>query len=64
MCEKHKKVWLNPREAADYLGVSERQVRRWTQQGALPVTKMGLHLRYSPERLDAYVDACSRGGAA
>ncbi len=60
--QKHN--WLNPREAAEYLGVTERQVRRWAQQDRLPHTKMGLRLQFSGEQLDAFVRACSKGNSA
>lgn len=59
-----KHEWLTPAQAADYLGVTERQVKRWSQAGKLPHTKMWLRLQFSREQLDAFVAACSKGGAA
>jgi len=33
--------WLNTRQAAERLGVSEASVRRWSDQGILPVQRVG-----------------------
>jgi excisionase family DNA binding protein len=59
-----KHEWLTPAQAAEYLGVTERQTRRWAQAGKLPHTKMGLRLQFSREQLDAFVAASSKGGVA
>ena len=49
---------LDVHDAAAYLGVSERQVRRWVAMGVIPFTKMGPRaLRFYPDALDAWVEA-------
>ena len=42
-------------EAAEYLGVSERQLRRWTAARRVPHTRLGLAVQFSPEQLDEFV---------
>lgn len=43
------------RHGAAYLGCSERQLRRWVQQGRVEHTRMGLAVLFTREQLDAFV---------
>lgn len=53
------------KEAAAYMGVSQRTVWEWTApRGDLPVVKLGRSRRYRPEDLQAFVAARIVGGAA
>jgi len=54
---KHKKKagdgnWLTLREAAECLGISEGQARRWCESGRLSGTKKGLGWRVDAEKLE------------
>ncbi|HEV2140568.1 MAG TPA: MEDS domain-containing protein [Candidatus Dormibacteraeota bacterium] len=46
--------WLSTRQAAKSLGVSEASVRRWSDQGLLPVQRVGPRRvrRFDPEHLE------------
>jgi len=45
-------------EAAEYLGATERQTRRWVNEGKLPHYRPGgLYLRFAVEDLDAFLAA-------
>jgi excisionase family DNA binding protein len=46
--------------AADYVGLSQRQIYRMTEQGMLPVIRKGKNLFYRRSELDA----AFRSGAA
>jgi excisionase family DNA binding protein len=50
-------TWLRYPAAATHLGISERQLRRLVADKKIGHTKLGLHTLFSPEQLDAYVDA-------
>jgi excisionase family DNA binding protein len=52
------------REAAAYIGCTERQLRRWVQSGRVGHTRMGAAVRFSKEQLDAFVQDTSVDGAA
>ena len=54
--ERNGKLMI-PAEAADYLGVTERQVRRLIGRHDLPRVKVGGLVRVHIEDLDAYIDA-------
>jgi excisionase family DNA binding protein len=56
--------WFNYDSAARYLGVSTRQLRRWSQQGKVGHTRMGLRVQFSKQQLDAFVESTSVDGAA
>lgn len=43
--------------AAERLGTSERWVRRSIAERRLPFVKVGRHVRFRPEDLDAYVQS-------
>lgn len=47
--------------AAAYLGVSQRTVRKWANQGRVPSVKLGRALRFQPEALRAWVDTRAQG---
>ncbi len=49
---------LNVEEAAEYLNVSVRFVRDRRSDGQLPAIKLGGLLRFDPDDLDRYIDAC------
>lgn len=38
-------------QVAEYLGVSERTVARWTKKGYLSVTKVGYRTYYNPHEV-------------
>lgn len=48
---------LNYQEAARYLGASAPQVQRWTRQGRIAYTKLGLQVQFTREDLDEFVAA-------
>ena len=51
-----KKSLLNVREAAEYLGLSERTVYRWTKpRGPLQSIRMGSQVRYDIADLKAWI---------
>ncbi len=47
---------LTPAEAADYLGVTERWVRRAVQERRVPFMKVGRLLRFHPDDLDSWLN--------
>jgi excisionase family DNA binding protein len=50
--------FLTLSEAAEYLGATERQTRRWVNEGKLPHYRPGgLYLRFAVEDLDAFLAA-------
>jgi excisionase family DNA binding protein len=51
--------YMTPKQAADYLVVSVRRLRKMT---ALPRSPMGKRFRYSKTALDAYMTANQIGG--
>ncbi|MEO2035806.1 MAG: helix-turn-helix domain-containing protein [Planctomycetaceae bacterium] len=53
-----EKLLLKPREAAARLSISERQLWAQTQpRGPIPATRIGSCVRYSPDRLKAFLQA-------
>jgi excisionase family DNA binding protein len=46
-----------PAEVADYLGVTERQIRRLLSRGDLPKIKIGGLVRLHLDDVDLYIDA-------
>ena len=50
------KDWLSTREAAGKLGVSEASVRRWGDQGSLPVRRVGKRgeRRFKPQDIERF----------
>ena len=59
--ERNGKLMI-PAEAADYLGVSERQVWRLIGRKDLPRVKVGKLVRVHIDDLDAYIDARRKVG--
>jgi excisionase family DNA binding protein len=57
---------LRPREAAKALGVSERTLWSWTQQGRVPCKRIGKAVLYPVDALRRWLDeqAEPEGGAA
>lgn len=51
------KPYLNMREVAARLGISERTVRRMVTSGALPASRIGGSIRISSEDLAQYVES-------
>lgn len=50
--------FFNVSEAADFLGVSAASVRKWSDQGLVPVFRTpGGQRRYSPADLEAFLDS-------
>ena len=50
--------FLNVSEAADLLGVSAASLRKWSDQGLVPVYRTpGGQRRYSPPDLDQFLDS-------
>jgi excisionase family DNA binding protein len=53
-------VWLDIEQAAAYLGLTVRQVRRAQGSGRLSYTKLGgLYVKFNYEQLDAYIADCT-----
>ncbi|MEV6287410.1 helix-turn-helix domain-containing protein [Kribbella sp. NPDC051770] len=48
---------LNGEEAAEYLGVTPRWVRRAVAQRILPFVKVGHYVRFEKHELDNYIRA-------
>jgi excisionase family DNA binding protein len=46
-------------EAAAYVALSERQLRRAVEARKLSFTRMGREIRFTKEQLDAYVEKCT-----
>lgn len=49
--------WLGYAEAAEYLGCTDRQVKRWVAQKRIAHTKLGLQVLFSQEHLDEFIEA-------
>jgi excisionase family DNA binding protein len=45
-------------EAAEYLNVNERYMRRLVSERRIPYLKVGRLLRFSPADLDAFIEGC------
>jgi len=45
-------------EAAAYLNVNERYMRRLVSERRIPYFKVGRLLRFSPADLDAFIESC------
>ncbi|MGV8881132.1 MAG: helix-turn-helix domain-containing protein [Rhodoglobus sp.] len=51
---------FNYESAAEFLGMSVRQVKRARESGALGCIKLGgLHVRFSEQQLNDYIAACT-----
>jgi excisionase family DNA binding protein len=56
--EQPRRMPLSVAEAAAYLNVPERFVRRLIAERRVPFLKVGYHVRLRPEDLDAYLEDC------
>ena len=54
--EVHRRP-LDIREAAEYLGTTERHMRRLRDRREVPGFKVGGKVRFDPDKLDAYLTA-------
>lgn len=55
-----KYVWYDTKQAAAYLGMTERQVRRARESGRIETTRLGgQKALHSQAALDAYVESCT-----
>lgn len=54
--------WLNTKEAADYLRLSEQALRTMTSNGKVPFYKLGSRNRYCRDDLDQILLSNKRGG--
>jgi excisionase family DNA binding protein len=50
-------ILLTPQEAADYLNVSLRMVRRIIETKRISYIKIGKHIRFDKNEIDAYLSA-------
>jgi len=46
---------MNAKEAADYLTVADRTLRRYVAEGRLPYYRVGRELRFTKRDLDRYI---------
>jgi excisionase family DNA binding protein len=57
--------FLNVSEAADFLGVSAASLRKWSDQGLVPVYRTpGGQRRYSPTDLEDFLDSMRQPAAS
>ena len=57
--------FFNVSEAAEFLGVSAASLRKWSDQGLVPVYRTpGGQRRYSPEDLEAFLASMRQPTAA
>jgi excisionase family DNA binding protein len=57
--------FLNVSEAADFLGVSAASLRKWSDQGLVPVYRTpGGQRRYSPADLEEFLDSMRQPAAS
>lgn len=47
---------LNIPQAAEYLGVGERMVRRLVEERRITFVKVGKYVRFSPKALDRFIE--------
>ena len=47
-------AWMRTKKTADYFGVAESTIRRWTQQHGLPVHRIGGTNLYDSTELDKW----------
>lgn len=63
VCSADTATYLTQDQAAAYLNVTPRLIRRMSQEGRLVVTKVGRFNRYTKEDLDAATKRVAVGGA-
>ena len=59
--EGRRKRLLTSKEAARYLGISERHLWAITASGDLPCIKVGRSVRYAIDDLNGYIDSRRTG---
>lgn len=59
--ETQAHAWLDYDEAAQYLGVTRRQLERWKREGRVPHTKFPQRVVFTTAQLDAFIESCSVG---
>lgn len=52
--------WYTFETAAEYLGASERQIRRWSQQGKVERYRLGNRTLFTREALDDFIERSRR----
>ncbi len=52
-----RRTWLDPAEAAEWLGVEVRFVRRLVAERRVTYYKVGRHLRFDASDLDQFLDS-------
>ncbi len=58
-----RKLWT-PTDVADFLGVPIQTIYQWRSRGTGPAgRRIGKHLRYKPDDVEAWFDAQSEGVA-
>lgn len=62
-------VLLSPKEVAERLAISERQLRSLTREGAISYINVGLGskrpaMRYDPADVEAFIESRKRGGSS
>lgn len=58
-------TYLNPADAAFYLGLSHKQLEAWRHRGDGPAyTKLDRAIRYKRQDLDDFMSARLKGGAS
>lgn len=56
-------AWLAQAEAAEYLGITDRTLRRWVASGQLPAYRLGVRLlRFKQSDLDALLQPVPTAG--
>ena len=55
-----ERLWT-AQEVAEYLGVHEKTVYRWKNQGGLPCSRLGNRLRFDPNDVLRWVSARKEG---
>ena len=64
-----EELWLNTKEAAQFLGVTTRTIANYRERGMIPFAQVGRIIRYRKEDLDDflmehYVQTSNHGRAA
>lgn len=54
-------IWLNSKQAAEYLKISQKSLRNKTSNGEIPYYKLGRLNRYSKRELDQLLFSQKRG---
>ena len=53
-----RKDSISPEDVARKLGISVKTVYKWSKQGRLPTMRYGYTLRFDPDAIERYRDAC------